>query len=72
MYSTADRLVFAAQLIDFELTKVFMATRITRPDKKSYGVQPSEIKKVIACRSGEPTAFYADRKRKFGFLYGST
>jgi hypothetical protein len=72
MSSTVDRLVFAALSMDFEATaKAFMPIRITRPDKSSYGMQPYEIKRLVAAHSDESTGCYADRKLKFRILCGS-
>jgi len=72
MSSTVDRLVFAAQSMDFEATtKMFMPIRITRPDKSSYGMQLYEIQRFVAAPSDESTACYMDRKFKFRILCGS-
>ena len=72
MSPTVDRLVFAAHSMDFEITaEVFMPIRITRPDKSLYGMQPYEIKRLVAAHSDESTACYKDRKLKFSILCGS-
>jgi len=70
--ASPDRCSFAAQSMDFEVTaEVFMPIRITRPDKSLHGMQPYEIKRLVAAHSDESTACYTDRKLKFRILCGS-
>jgi len=72
MSSTVDRLVFAAQWMDFEVTaEVFMLIRITRLDKSLHGMQPYEIKGLVAAHSDESTSCYTERKLKSRILCGS-